>query len=1125
MMNWIKSISFIIVFVSGMLVLNSHQKQTTPKVKVSHNAKQSVLYPDVAHRCLKDQEWTVDNIAKWLGESVEKIEKAKSYKLLSNEDLCKMPSHTLAWLFKKVDAPKRPDKPDEAVRFRTMQQSVDGEVKADGLLKAIEKRKEILSSSISSEETAGAGIQKHSWKSIGPGHIGGRVRSIWIHPSDTNLIFAGSVGGGLWRSRDAGVSWEAVDDFMGNLAISSIAADPRTTSEVNSTVMYAATGEGFFNIDGLRGYGVFKSTDGGETWEHLSSTNPSDDSDWYYVNRVAVSSKGVIIAVARDNGIFVSKDGGDSWEKTYRYVGGTNNWRYQVCWDPNDSNNSIVASDSGYVYYTRDEGENWDKTQIVSTDGFSGRVEVSYAASEANVVYASVQNNQGEIYKSTDGGETWTYLSNPQHLGNQGWYANAIWVDPTDANHLVIAGLDVYRSTDGGVNWDKISTWYYAPSSPHADHHTIVSEPGNPSRVYVANDGGIYKTDDISTANDDYSNNGWVNLNNNFGVTQFYDSAGIVGSAIIGGTQDNGDLLHNDDDTWTVLNGGDGGFSGVVPSTTAGEFYYFGEYVYLRMHRSNNGEHAVDIFDDLDDAVNNNANFIAPFSVDPNNADVILAGGDSLWRSTNIRAEDPNDITWNTIKDSIGSNISQVAIANGDSNLVVVGYNNGEIYKSTDATSASPTWTKIHDDNGKMVLALHIDKDDHNTIYAGWGGFASENLQVTKDGGSTWSVISDGLPDAPMRSVVRNPNQPDYLYVGTEVGIFTSEDGGEHWQTSNDGPANVSVDRLYWYDNTTLVAATHGRGVFKISYAQPRVIAKNDFNKDGVADIFFRDPSTSKNLIYFQNPDGTRDSYVYIDKVTSDWNASAIADFDRDGIADILYRNYSDGRNVIFFQNSDGSRKGYKYFDKINPDWIVAGTGDFDEDGVADIVFRNSTNGKNIIFFMNSDGSKKAHSYFRKINTSWDIVGIGDINDDGVDDLFLREQESGKNLIYFMNSDGKVSSTKYFDKISSDWYCEGVADFNHDGVSDIFFRNRGNGDNLIFFLNSDGSKASHIYTQDASPRWQVANIADFNGDLIPDVLYRDQESGENLIFFLNSDGSRASYNYTTSISSSWQVVR
>ncbi|MGV6830375.1 MAG: WD40/YVTN/BNR-like repeat-containing protein [bacterium] len=774
--------------------------------------------------CPSNSIWSDENLAKWLHKSIQEIKAVKVARSLDNRALCAMPAKKLAQAFEKTLHKPRPDSPGEAAEFRAAQQSVYGYLKPDGLINATIERKQLVQNLVRGGNAivGAAGISSSHWSSIGPGNIGGRIRTIFIHPGNSNIIFAGSVGGGIWKSSDGGNSWSAVNDFMGNITVTSIAADPRTTGNVNTTVLYTSTGEGFYNGDALRGYGVFKSTDGGTTWSHLSSTDPTVDSDWYYVNRIAINSNGDIIAVARGNAIFTSHDGGATWSKKSpgpHYY----SMMEDVKFDPNHPNKAIVGSIGGDCYYTTDTGDTWTKSHIADSSGWAGgRVELAYAKDANDTLYASVDKNQGAIYKSVDGGVSWSYISTPSHLGNQGWYANTIWVDPTDMNHLVVGGLDLWSSTDGGNNWTQISTWSMAPNSPHADHHTIVNDPNyngtSNKRVYIGNDGGIYKSDDITSANKNSSNNGWTNLNNGLAITQFYGGAGVSGSKIIGGAQDNGSLLHNGSGLggWIDTFGGDGGFAAVAPKTVSGQYYYFNEYVYLQIHRSDNGSSGTYIYSNgLDDA-NSNANFIAPFTLDPNNRNVMLAGGASLWKSSNVRASNVNDIAWSKIKDSIsGTKISQIAIDESNSDIIVVGYNDGEIYKTTNGTSAQPSWTKIHDSNGKYVLALLIDKDNPNILYAGWGGYASGNVKKSTDSGVTWSDISGNLPQAPVRSIVRNPNNANYLYIGTEVGVFTSENQGSSWFTTNDGPANVSVDQLFWYDTNTLVAVTHGRGIFK----------------------------------------------------------------------------------------------------------------------------------------------------------------------------------------------------------------------------------------------------------------------------------------------------------------------
>jgi photosystem II stability/assembly factor-like uncharacterized protein len=786
----------------------------------------------VADRC-PAQPWTDEVVAKAIGIPMDRLANIKAIRAIDNDDVCTMPKARLDRMLSRFEQPK-PSAPGEWARFRAMQQAdANGQVKPDGLLRALEKRKEILARGRpgggSASPTTGAvigpnttapaaGIDSSSWTAIGPGNIGGRIRGMVIHPTATNTIWVGSVSGGMWKSTDAGASWAPVSDFLGNLSISSIVISP-----TDFNTMYAATGEGFFNVDAVRGAGVFKSTDGGVTWTALASTNPTLNSAWYYVNRIAIHpTNGNILLAATNNGVYRSTDAGVSWTLTT-----AGNLRYtDADFSPLDGNKAIIAPSSfggGALSYSNDAGATWTPATWPAN---MSRVEIAYSRT-AGVVYASVDTNvpftfntTGSVYRSSDGGATWTLQGSPNHLSTQGWYNNAIWVDPVDSNHVIVAGLDIYRSTNAGVNWTKISSWSQG-NSVHADHHVIVSSPlynGTSNRtIFFGNDGGVYRATDINAVT--ATNVGWTNLNNGLGVTQFYGGAGHGGTngRMIGGTQDNGSLVYSGSGTtWTTVFGGDGGAAAIDP--TDGNYIY-GEYVRLQIHRATNGTGPASyIFTGINDA-GSLANFIAPFILDPNTPTTMLAGGRSLWRSTNVKDLAPS---WSAILSPTGDGssstyTSRIAVAQGNSSLIWVGKNNGTLFKTTNGTVAVPTWNQFGAGvvPSTNVLALLIDKDTPNTVYAGFGGYSNQNLWRTTDGGTNWTSIGTGLPASPVRAIERHPTLANYLYVGTEVGIFTSQDGGATWNTTNDGPANVSVDQLFWYDATTLVAVTHGRGMFR----------------------------------------------------------------------------------------------------------------------------------------------------------------------------------------------------------------------------------------------------------------------------------------------------------------------
>jgi hypothetical protein len=747
--------------------------------------------------------------------SVKTVKLLHTHRGLLTSEICEMSEAKLKRAINKALHPK-PDHPGEAAAFRYLQQQDEnGVVPADGLIKA----KQHVDMMANLVQPLTGGINRNSWKWIGPGNIGGRIRSILIHPTNPNQMWVGSISGGIWKTTNGGSSWLPVWDFMPNLAITTMIMDP-----TNSNVMYVGTGEGFFNGDALRGAGVFKSTDGGTSWSQLASTA---NSNWYYVNRLAISPDGNTLLAATKTGIWRSINGGATWSQQLSGV-----VVQDIDFDPTDSNKAIAGG--RVIVYSIDGGMNWFGTPL------SVRAEVAYAPNAPNIVYASIDFNNGEIWKSINGGQNYIKVNTGNSfLGKQGWYDNIIWVDPTNANTVIVGGIDLWRSTDGGASLTKISEWRRMPASPHADHHAIVAHPNfngtSNKTVFFGNDGGIYKTDDVYTA---ATTSGWQELNNNLGITQFFGAAGNVSSGVIvGGTQDNGTLRYSGGtETWTQMFGGDGGFSAADPSDPN---YFYGEYVYAQIHRSNNGGTSSEYINGqywngsswawksppymIPDVQNKKANFIAPLILDPNNPNRILIGGESLWKTDDAKTVNTNTTgpSWQSIKGSVGSNISAIAVAKGDSNTIWVGHNNGLVYKST---NGGGSWAQV--DTGtpnlpnRYVMRITIDANNHNIVYVTFGGFNSDNIWRTADGGSTWTDITGsgatGLPDAPVRTLVIHPNHPNWLYVGTEVGIFVSEDTGTTWHLPHEGPATVSVDELFWMGNTTrLIAATHGRGLFK----------------------------------------------------------------------------------------------------------------------------------------------------------------------------------------------------------------------------------------------------------------------------------------------------------------------
>jgi hypothetical protein len=481
------------------------------------------------------RQMTVGEIAGKRNLTIEDVENLGRQRSLSPDEICVMPQKRLERAVYRLANPK-PSSPKEALRWRQLsEKDENGFIAPNGKIEASQQLASMIEAQSRSEfGSDAAGITRSSWRWLGPGNIGGRTRSILIHPTQPDRMWLGSVAGGVWKTTDGGANWAPVSNFLSNMAVSSMAMSP-----TNPAIMYAGTGEGFYNGDGIRGAGILKSTNTGGTWTQLASTA---NSNFEYVNRLAISADGNVLLAATRAGIFRSTDGGVSFTAVRSLDA------LDVKFHPTDSTRAVA---SGYsqngatwynteIWYTTNAGATWTLASGYPSAQFS-RAEVAYAPSDGSIVYASVDTGGGKVYKSINGGQTFALATSgsPAYLGSQGWYDNIIWVSPTDPNLLVVGGIDLWRSTNGGVNLTKISQWFSAPLSAHADHHAIVAHPGyngtSNKTVFFGNDGGIYKAADVSTVS---LTTGWQHLLNNLGITQFYGAAGNPRTGeVIGGTR------------------------------------------------------------------------------------------------------------------------------------------------------------------------------------------------------------------------------------------------------------------------------------------------------------------------------------------------------------------------------------------------------------------------------------------------------------------------------------------------------------------------------------------------------------------------------------------------------------
>lgn len=795
-----------------------------------------------------------------LGITADQVRAIRDTQAVSNEALLQMTPHLVQKCVRKIDTPKSEAAP-EGIAFRNLSYlDENGTADPDGLMNAHAECMALPPPPAPPANAPGAGIEPTLWTEMGPGNIGGRIRAIAIHPAVATRMWIGSASGGIWRSDNGGANWAPVDDFMANLAVTSIVIDPTSTN-----TMYASTGEGFLGtgfsttanaLQLGRGAGIFRSLDGGVTWTMLPSTN---NVNFQWTNRLSIASDGSAILAATLTGIYRSADGGVTWPQVSTIPCG------DVDFDPADASRAVAGAISTQSFlWSNDGGQMWNTTAIpAAATPQARRVETTWATGVAGVVYASVysntlnaSNSRAVLYRSTTSGQTFNIqIQTLDFLAQQGWYDNIVWVAPTDAagapddQTVIVGGVWLFRSTNGGAAFTQISNG--SNPSPHADNHFIVGQnafdgsmPAT-SQVYFGTDGGIYRANDIFDAGTnvgraDTTANlpaGWVNLNNNLRITQFYggDAAAANGGTMLGGTQDNGTLMGTGAggvNGWTQVAGADGSYASIDDNDNMN---MYGATQNLGVFRSTDGGASASAIHGnlmvpkpppfIIPDTGNATNFIASSYLDPNNSNRLLAGGAQLWRTNDVLT--PNTAvdgpSWASIKAATGSNISNFTIAEGNPDVIWVGHNNGDVFWTSNGTAANPMWTRR--DNtmpnlpDRFVTRLIVDPANDSRVFVCFGGFFADNIWETTDDGATWRML-EGLPAMPYRDCQIHPTNPTWLYAASELGVLASENNGFTWFLPNDGPANVAVDDLMWV-GTTLYAATHGRGWFRQGTADP----------------------------------------------------------------------------------------------------------------------------------------------------------------------------------------------------------------------------------------------------------------------------------------------------------------
>jgi uncharacterized protein (TIGR03437 family) len=714
----------------------------------------------------------------------------------------------------------------------------------------------------SAETTQGA---LGSWSPLGPGNIGGRTRAMLIHPANPQIIYAAGVAGGVWKSTNGGASWTPLTDLIANIAVNSLAMDP-----TNPEVIYAGTGQGTSSQSAQRGAGIFKTTNGGVSWTYLTNTN---NSDFYYVNDLVVSpNNNQRIYAGTRTGVWRSDNGGINWVQVLPLTVNSGCMDLAIRTDKQTDYIFAAAGNfaQGTIYRNTDAGGAglWE---AVLTEPNMGRAALAIAPSNQNIIYAvtasiapgNYQNGLHAVFRSTSSGDagTWTaqvrntdakklntllltntILASGSECGfgsnsffNQGWLDIVIAVDPIEPNIVWVGGIDLFRSDDGGQNWGLASHWWASRSNPrynHADHHVLLFHPqynGTTNKtLYTAGDGGIFRTDDAraatatattapcSTSNGSVS---WTALNNNYGVTQFYHGVPYPdGKTYFGGTQDNGTVRGNDTDglnAWQEILGGDGGYVAVDPTNSN---IIYAETQNGEIRKSTNGGQSFTLA--TSGITGSGFLFITPFIMDPSDPQRLWTGGSALWRTKDGMS------SWTQASSSVVSgSVSAIAIAPTNANYMLAGTSTGRIYRTDQGltSKASTVWPSVQPRSG-FVSWVSFDPTDANIAYATYSTFGGIHVWKSVDAGASWTGIdgsgATAIPDIPVHCILVDPTNTSRLYVGTDLGVFVSLDGGASWAVENTGFANVLTESLSLNTangETTLFAFTRGRGAYRVS--------------------------------------------------------------------------------------------------------------------------------------------------------------------------------------------------------------------------------------------------------------------------------------------------------------------
>lgn len=728
----------------------------------------------------------------------------------------------------------------------------------------------------------------NTWYPVGPSNIGGRITALDYDPIN-NFLYAAAAAGGVFKSTDYGITWSPKTDFFPSLSVGAIKIDP-----VNPAVIYCGTGEANISTDSYSGFGILKSTDYGETWfvSGLEESRHIGKIEIHPLNSNLIYSavSGGLYSKGPDRGIYKSTDAGNTWEHVLYLNDSTSAIDVDV--DPSDTNIIYAAMwerlrgptfrkaagiNSG-IYKSTNGGESWSQllTGLPSPDPIIGRISIAVARSNPDYVYALYKQAEAPngtsnffmgFYRSTNKGETWTHLPSgtlSSAFSSFGWYFGLLEVDPNDHNLVYCADIDLFKSVNGGSSWQNITNSYSGSfDEQHPDQHALWIDPANPNKLIVGNDGGIFTSLNGSAP--------WTKAYD-LPVSQFYASEidFLQPEIKLGGTQDNGTLKSGGDiDNWNFIYGGDG-FHTKVDYTNSNIIY--AEYQFGGIGKSTNGGQN---FSYIGNGIDfSRTNWSTPYILDIQNPNILYFGTYKLHRTTN------GGSNWTEISPDLtrGPNgrlgtitcISSAVESDNTTRVIYVGTDDAKISVSTNSGVNWEDRTGILPQ--RYITDVLSDKRDPATAYVTLSGYnldeTNPHVFRTTDYGINWSDISGNLPDIPVNSIIIDYDKDSILYIGTDAGAFYTEDLGISWEIIGSGLPNSPVFDLNYHQPTKkLVAATHGRSLFEFDLSFLTTISEEE---NFVIDNFvlyqnYPNPFNPTTTISWQSPVGSHQTIKIYD--------------------------------------------------------------------------------------------------------------------------------------------------------------------------------------------------------------------------------------------------------------------